>query len=131
MAASDLDTPAAIDGFVDAFYARVLSDPLLAPLFLEVAAIDPVTHLPRIKAYWRKMLIGDTDYRRHMMQKHRDLDFRAPLQTAHYARWLGLFEATLAERHAGPVAERARALARRVARNMRRNLEGGRIASSK
>ena len=123
---SDLDTPASIDRFVDRFYARVLSDPLLAPLFLEVAGIDLERHLPRIKAYWRKMLLGEPTYRRHMMQKHRDLDARSPLAPEHYARWLLLFEATLDDEHAGLMAERARGLARRIAGNMRRNLESTR-----
>ena len=123
---SDLNTPASIDRFVDRFYARVLTDSLLAPLFLEVAGIDVEQHLPRIKAYWRKMLLGEPAYRRHMMQKHRDLDARSPLAPEHYARWLALFEATLDEHHAGPAADRARVLARRIAGNMRRNLESTR-----
>ena len=125
----DLDTPRAIDEFVDRFYERVLGDPLLSPLFLEVARIDLPVHLPRIKAYWRKMLLGDPAYRRHMMHKHREVDARSPLQGAHYARWLVLFEATLDERHRGPNAGRARSLARRIAGNMRRNLESTRSHS--
>ncbi len=125
----DLDEPGQIDTFVDRFYERVLQDPDLAPLFLDVAAIRLADHLPRIKAYWRKMLLGEKTYRRHMMEKHRALDHRRPLQESHYDRWLLLFEATLDGSHAGPVSDRARTLARRVARNMRRNLEEGRQRS--
>lgn len=123
MALPDLDNPQHIDRFVDAFYARVLADPLLAPLFTKVAQVDLTEHLPRIKAYWRKMLLGDSDYRRHMMRKHRELDNRQPLTYEHYQRWLQLFEETLEKHHCGPVTERASQLARRVAGNMRRNLE--------
>jgi hemoglobin len=128
---SDLDTAPAIDAFIDRFYARVLQDDVLAPLFLEVARIDLATHLPRIKAYWRKMLLGHAGYRRHMMQKHRNLDRRMPLEGAHYERWLSLFEAALTESGSGPCAERARTLARRIAGNMRRNLETGRDTPKK
>lgn len=123
MARSDLDEPRHIDAFVDRFYAQVLQDPLLAPVFIERAAVDLAQHLPRIKAYWRKMLLGEDVYHRHMMRKHRDLDDREPFLPEHYARWLALFEATLEKHHAGPVSERALALARRVAVNMRQNLE--------
>lgn len=119
----DLDSPEQIDVFVDQFYAWVLRDPMLAPLFLDVAGVDLALHLPRIKAYWRKMLLGDQDYRRHMMRKHRELDAQQPLAPEHYARWLALFEDTLQKHHEGPVTERALGLARRVAGNMRRNLE--------
>lgn len=129
MAAPDLDTPRHIDAFVDRFYARVLDDPLLAPVFLDRAAVDLAVHLPRIKAYWRKMLLGEDVYRRHMMRKHRHLDTREPFLPEHYARWLTLFEDTLRKHHAGPLTERALLLARRVAVNMRRNLERFRALS--
>lgn len=123
MNSCDLDCPEHIDSFIDAFYERVLEDPLLAPLFLEVTGVDLRSHLPRIKAYWCKMLLRRAGYKRHMMQKHRSLDRRQRLDAAHYARWLSLFESTLDERFAGPLTERARYLARRVAMNMRRNIE--------
>lgn len=123
MARPDLDTPEHIDRFVDAFYARVLRDPQLAPLFLDVAGVDLAVHLPRIKAYWRKMLLGEQGYQRHMMRKHRELDARQPLTAADYARWLALFEETLDCGYSGPQSERARTLARRIAGNMRQNLE--------
>jgi hemoglobin len=122
MARPDLDSPEQISQFIDDFYARVLLDPLLAPLFLEVARIDLAVHLPRIKAYWCKMLLREDGYRRHMMRKHRDLDRQQKLQATHYQRWLELFEETLANGYVGPFAERAGELARRVAGNMRWNL---------
>lgn len=120
---SDLDTPASISRFVDGFYARITVDPLLAPLFFEHAEVDLEVHLPRIKAYWEKMLLGDDSYRRHMMRKHREVHRRHPFGDAHYARWVKTFEETLDQGYRGPFAERARTLARRVAGNMRRNLE--------
>jgi len=118
----DLDTSDAIDALVSRFYARVMRDPLLAPLFTEVAGIDLDHHLPRITAYWRKMLLGHPGYRRHMMARHRAVDARRPFEAHHYERWLSLFEAALDEGARGPVTERARTLARRIAGNMRRNL---------
>lgn len=119
---ADSDARALIDAFVDAFYERVLVDPLLAPLFIDIARIELSEHLSRIKAYWRKMLLGDSDYRRHMMRKHREVDARSKFSDEHYQRWLCLFEQTLQKHPLGPVHERALALARRVAGNMRQNL---------
>lgn len=125
----DLDTESAIDAFIDRFYARLLCDELLTPVFLDVAHIDLETHLPRIKTYWHKMLLGRRTYRRHMMAVHRRIDQQAPFEAAHYERWLSLFEAVLDETAEGPYALRARLLARRIAGNMRRNLEAGRAAA--
>ncbi|WOJ96210.1 group III truncated hemoglobin [Congregibacter brevis] len=117
------ETSQQIDQFVDAFYERVLADPLLAPMFLEVARINLAEHLPRIKAYWRKMLLGHSDYRRHMMQKHREVDAIKHMTPEHYERWLSLFEDTLEKQPLGTSSERAFTLARRVAGNMRQNLQ--------
>jgi truncated hemoglobin YjbI len=36
----DLDSPAHIRAFITAFYDRLLADPRIAPVFLEVAEID-------------------------------------------------------------------------------------------
>ncbi|EED32612.1 conserved hypothetical protein [gamma proteobacterium NOR5-3] len=123
MQGADPRTPEQIDSFVDAFYERVLVDPVLAPLFLEVAQVDITEHLPRIKAYWRKMLLGESDYQRHMMRKHREVDARQPFADEHYERWLFLFEETLTKHPLGAQTERASELARRVAGNMRQNLK--------
>lgn len=119
---SDLDSPGRIHAFIDAFYARVLADPLLAPIFLDVAAIELPQHLQHIRAYWEKLILGREGYRRHTMNIHRALHARKSLEAAEFTRWLALFEATLDEGYAGPHAERARAVARAIARNMQASL---------
>ncbi|WOJ93760.1 group III truncated hemoglobin [Congregibacter variabilis] len=123
MQRTDPDVREQIDAFVDAFYERMLADPLLAPLFIEVARIELAEHLPRIKAYWRKMLLGDSEYQRHMMRKHREVDARQVFADEHYQRWLFLFEETLAKHPLGVKTDSASELARRVAGNMRQNLK--------
>ena len=119
----DLDTPAAIDELIDAFYQRVLTDPTLAPVFTEVARIDLSTHLPRIKAFWRKMLLGQDAYRRNMVARHAEVHARFPLGQRHFDRWLALFTHTVDERRRGPVAARAKHVATNIARNLNRNLD--------
>ncbi|MCZ6829444.1 MAG: group III truncated hemoglobin [Gammaproteobacteria bacterium] len=114
----DLDTRERVEAFVDAFYAKVLVDPLLAPIFLDVAAIELDVHLPHIKDYWCKLLLGETAYRRHTMNIHRQLHAKRELSTPDFQRWLDLFVATLEETYQGPGADRARRLATTIAGNM-------------
>ena len=123
MTLPDLDNPAAIDRLVDAFYGRVLSDPTLAPVFTEVARIDLDSHLPRIKAFWYRMVLGRPGYRRNMVARHAEVHARFPLRGRHFDRWLALFTRTLDERFAGPYADRARAVACSIAANLERNLD--------
>ena len=103
---------------VHGFYQRLLKDPVMAPVFLEVAGIDLQQHLPTICQYWYKMLLGEQDYQRHMMAKHRALDDREPLTGEHHERWLGHFMANLEGRFAGPMTDRARLIAQRVMHNL-------------
>jgi len=114
----DLDSPARIRAFIEAFYARVLADELLAPIFLDVAGIDLAKHLPIICAYWEKLILGADAYRRHTMNIHRALHAKQELRSQDFERWLALFCATLDEGFAGPGAERARRVAAHIARNM-------------
>lgn len=131
--ARDLNSPEAVSELVDAFYARVLADPTLAPMFTEVAAVDLDHHLPTIKAFWRKMLLGRPDYDRNMVARHAAVHARMPLTRRHFDRWLALFTRTVDERFAGPGADRARTLAVRIAANLERNLDeyAGRTATTR
>lgn len=123
MSGTDVNDAAAIDRLIDAFYARVLVDPTLAPVFIEVAGIDLDHHLPTIKAFWRKMLLGHPDYDRNMVARHAAVHARLPLGRRHFDRWLALFTRTVDDHFAGPGAERAKLLARRIAANLERNLD--------
>lgn len=124
MVTQDLDNPAAITQLVDAFYHRVLTDPTLAPVFLEVARIDLAEHKPRIEAFWRMMLLGRiADYNRNMVARHVAVHARFPFQRRHFDRWLTLFTGTVDAYFAGPGAERAKTLALRIATNLERNLD--------
>jgi len=121
----DLDCTQAVDRLVDAFYAKVLADEMLAPVFTEVAAVDLDQHLPTIKSFWRKMLLGDRDYRRNMVARHVAVHARQPLEAHHFERWLLLFTRALDEHFAGPYAERARHLAHAIAANLEHYLHTG------
>ncbi len=121
--ARDLDDSAAVATLVDAFYERVLADPLLAPIFNDVAAIDLDEHLPRIKAFWRKMLLGQSGYDRNMVAQHACIHARFPFERRHFDRWLTLFHETIDTNFTGAGAERAKTLATRIARNLEKNLD--------
>ncbi len=121
----DLDSRDAIEAFVDRFYARLLADEQLAPVFLDVAGIDLAVHLPHIKDYWCKLLLGEQGYRRHTMNIHRQLHGKQALRAGDFQRWLALFNATLDEGFRGEQTERARRIAAAIAGNMEAGLPSG------
>lgn len=119
----DLDSGEEIERFVRRFYDRLLADPQVAPLFLDVAKVDLDEHLPLIAAYWKKMLLGEPGYDRHTMARHRALHGKRALTREDARRWLACFEATLDAYYAGPVSERARRVARNVMKNLMKQVE--------
>ncbi|MGM0451002.1 MAG: group III truncated hemoglobin [Pseudomonadota bacterium] len=117
---NDLDNPEAIQKLVQAFYSRLLEDPVMAPVFLETAGIDLDHHLPTIEAYWRKMLLGERGvYTRNMVARHEAVHAEEPLKPEHFERWGTHFHATVNELFEGPYAERAHRIADRILANLR------------
>ncbi len=118
----DLDSRENIERFVDLFYERMLADPILAPIFVDVAEIDLSQHLPHIKNYWSKLLLGERSYRRHTMNIHRQLHGKRPLHAQDFERWLATFVHTVDANFAGERAERAKKVASSIAANMQTGL---------
>jgi hemoglobin len=118
----DLDSPEHIAMFVEAFYACLLRDERLAPIFTEVAGIDIAEHFPRIQAYWEKLLLGENNYQRHTMNIHRQLDAKQRLSDSDFDQWLGYFIQSADSGFAGPKTEHAKRIATTIAKNMRRAL---------
>ncbi len=119
----DLDSREQIERFVDLFYQRMLKDEVLAPIFVDVAEIDLDVHLPHIKDYWCKLLLGERAYRRHTMNIHRALHGKRELQPADFERWLAFFQGTVDDYFAGERAERAKRVAASIAANMEKSLQ--------
>ena len=118
----DLDCRENIERFVDLFYQRMLADEQLAPIFVDVAEIDLAVHLPHIKDYWCKLLLGEKGYQRHTMNIHRQLHGKRPLQKDDFQRWLAFFVATVDQDFAGERAARAKQVATSIAANMEKSL---------
>ncbi|MEH6516285.1 MAG: group III truncated hemoglobin [Halioglobus sp.] len=119
----DLDTRKRIERFVDLFYERMLEDEQLAPIFVDVAEIDLSQHLPHIKNYWSKLLLGDPSYQRHTMNIHRQLHSKRALKSSDFDLWVATFVATVDSNFAGIKADRAKRVALTIAENMQKGLK--------
>jgi len=118
----DLDCRDHIEFLVDRFYERLLADEQLAPIFVDVAEIDLAQHLPHIKDYWCKLLLGERSYQRHTMNIHRQLHGKRALLAEDFGRWLHFFTTTVDDYFAGERAERAKKVAATIAANMEQSL---------
>jgi hemoglobin len=100
---------------VRAFYTKVLVDPILSFIFVEVAKLDVEEHVPRIASFWETILLGAHSYSGGAFAPHAALNAKVTLYPGHFERWLWLWSGTVDELFAGPRAALAKSHARRVA----------------
>ena len=106
----DLLTEADIIRLVDAFYARVNDDPLLRPVFNDVAQVNWATHLPTMYDFWSSVLLGTSRYKGRPFAKH----FPLPIHAEHFQQWLVLFRTTVDALFDGPKADDAKTKAQNI-----------------
>ena len=112
----DLTGPGDVAEMVRCFYRDVAQDDLLGPIFNDVARVDWAEHLPKLTAFWCRVLFGLAGYSGNPFQAHQRVHALHPFTTAHFDRWLELFVEAVDIGWTGPNAERTKALARHVAR---------------
>jgi hypothetical protein len=66
----DIETAQDVKRLVDAFYAKVNCDELLAPIFNETAHVDWPKHLPTMYRFWQSVLFGSGNYQGAPFPKH-------------------------------------------------------------
>ncbi|MEO1260702.1 MAG: group III truncated hemoglobin [Bacteroidota bacterium] len=100
---------------VKAFYNRLLTDPVMSPIFLEVAKIDLEEHLPVLVDFWDSILFFTATYKGNAMEPHLRLHEENPLKKEHFRRWLAFFNLSVDEGFAGKKAtlmkDRAKSIA--------------------
>ncbi len=117
----DLDSVARVEVLVREFYRRVAVDDLLGPVFAGVE-VDWAAHLPKMVEFWSWQLLGERGYVGQPLLAHRAVADRHPFGAAHFERWLDLFDETVDEHFAGPIAQVAHGRARKMAAALQRLL---------
>ncbi|WP_406289621.1 group III truncated hemoglobin [Embleya sp. NBC_00896] len=121
---TDIATRADIEGILRRFYGAAFADPVIGAYFTEIAGTDLDAHIPQITDFWERALLRGAEYRGDPLAVHRALHQTRPLTARHFGRWVQLWHATVDGRHAGPVADRAKAQGERIAQAMLRRLAG-------
>jgi len=87
-------TESSIVQLVDTFYARVRDDPVLGPVFEAKLAGHWHEHMPRMYAFWTKILLGTGEFQGNVFGTHMAL---SGIDTEHFVHWLTLFRMTAVE----------------------------------
>jgi hemoglobin len=113
-------TEAMIERLVHAFYAKVRSDPVLAPVF-EARIADWEPHLAQMCAFWSSVALMTGRYHGTPMVKHMPL----PVDADHFDRWLALFEQTARDICPPEAAAHFIERARRIAASLELGIANG------
>ncbi|MEZ4722380.1 MAG: group III truncated hemoglobin [Flavobacteriales bacterium] len=100
-----------IKTLVDAFYARIREDELLAPVFNQIIEDRWPEHLEKMYRFWQTVLLNEHTYHGSPFAPHAKLD----VNKAHFERWIDLFYQTIDEYFTGTVADEAKWRAARMA----------------
>jgi hemoglobin len=113
-----------IERLIVAFYGAAFDDPRIGPIFTQVAQMDLEQHLPIMVDFWETVLFRAGTYSRNALQVHFSLNRKRVLDAGDFARWLEIWSATVDGMFRGPIAERAKLQAERVAGSIQRRLAG-------
>lgn len=123
---ADLTDRADVESLLRRFYGQVLVDDILAEPFSEVREVSGLdSHIPVMTDFWETILFRVRRYRGHVQDVHGRVHDRTALSTHHFTRWLTTWYDTVDEMYDGPLAERAKTQAARIAWSMHRALTGG------
>ena len=111
----DIQDRADIAELINRFYDKLLSDPLMAHLFTDIAKTNLKEHLPILYDFWENILFQKGDYKRDAMTPHLDLHRMHPLTDEHFDRWLKLFDESVDELFEGEKARQAKVRALSIA----------------
>lgn len=114
--AGDLINEIEIGEMVRRFYGDAAQDGLLGPVFNDVAKVNWHEHLPKLTAFWCRALLGQQGYSGNPYRSHAQIHRKQSFTADQFLRWLELFEETIDLGWDGPNAQKAKELARNVAR---------------
>ncbi len=99
------------------FYTLAVKDDVIGSKFANLAMEE---HIEIIADFWDSILFGTNQYQGDPFGKHIPLD----LKSAHFKKWLELFNTTVDEMFSGPNAREAKHRASTIARVFQYKLTG-------
>lgn len=114
----DIQNREDIRRWMQAFYAKLLADPLVRHFFDHL--LDHLDeHFDHLTDFWDNMLFHTGVYQRNAMMPHLRLHQSLPFQEIHFQQWLGHFKDTTDTLFEGELAEMAKLRAEAIAETMK------------
>jgi hemoglobin len=116
---TDIQTRHDLEKLLREFYGKLLQDPAISYIFIDVAKINLEEHLPYLVDFWEQTLFHTGGYRKNVMQLHLDLNAKEAITEKHFEIWLATFNAAVDSLFVGENAENAKTRALSIATVMK------------
>ena len=108
------------------FYAKVVKDDLIGPIFIDVLGKDMKNdewkaHIELLTNFWAAIALGDSEYNSSPFAPH--VEFADRLSIKAFEQWLKLFFETLNTIYEPEIAQQFLARSKNIAGNFIRNLQ--------
>lgn len=113
-----IDSRDDISILVSAFYAKIRKDDMLGPIFnSHIAKTNWPVHLEKLTDFWETNLLGVIKFKGNPTQKHIKVDqnLKHSIKQEHFGQWLLLWSETIDQLFIGPIANKAKEAASRMA----------------
>lgn len=114
-----------IELFVNSFYDRIKTNPVIGYIFTDIAKVNWERHLPVMYNFWENALFYSGTYKGNPLELHKHLHRVMPLEPRHFDQWIRIFNETIDELFNGPKADLAKERAYSIAQIMQRNILKG------
>jgi hemoglobin len=111
----ELENREDIQLLVNTFYESVRKNPVLQPIFEEVAKVDWPHHLPRMYDFWESVLFGEVAFKGNPMIAHIDLSRKTEMSERQFDTWLAIWGQTVDTLFTGKKANEAKQKAHNIA----------------
>ncbi len=101
----DIQNREDIEQILWAFYKKALKDSNIGMFFTEIAKINLEAHMPHISDFWEQQLFYTGNYKKNVLQIHKDLHLKKAMEKIHFDTWLTLFKTIIDANFMGEKAE--------------------------
>ena len=128
MKLNDVEQRADLELIIKEFYDRILVDPIIGFIFVDVVKIDLASHLPLIVNFWFDVIFNNNSldkknkaanlYHGNVLQKHLEIHSLVTLKSGHFTRWLYLFNIVIDANYSGRNSELMKDRAELIAKSI-------------
>ncbi|WP_010180608.1 group III truncated hemoglobin [Aquimarina agarilytica] len=116
---TDIQNRTDLELIFNSFYKKAIADASIGYFFTEIIPIDLETHLPIILDFWEYNLFHKGTYSKNLLEIHKNIHVKSPMQYAHFDQWIHLLNETVDNHFSGLISNKLKTNALSIATVMK------------